>query len=317
MIVPGFCKKKSLSQRNLHAVDDEFVRQCASSVESEDGSRIQCLVAEQLHSQVRIEDNKDVGSSRDKDEDYYLHKRWWKWIDDYVNRKLRHPSDQYAAFAGIIQHFQDLTGSEAVLRLWKRYKPLHLTWSVSKKVYRLSEITRTTTGTRQPSWIWITFPRGQASVNNRTFSNYREVAGKRLVFCADILDVQVQWTETPWTSIPTGRIKLRSRVDSLSLESKGSLHGLVRFLDYDVSTRTSIKVKRKGTIRVITLFSGRLDYLIDGKNVLVEYLVIRPAGAVGNGEYIRIGQTTRYFYCDPDKMDGWQPPGIMMDITLV
>jgi hypothetical protein len=68
-------QEKLLYQRILHAVDEKFVWQCASLVQSENGWPSSCQVVKELDSRLPKEVNQTVGTSKKENQLSYLYTR--------------------------------------------------------------------------------------------------------------------------------------------------------------------------------------------------------------------------------------------------
>jgi hypothetical protein len=315
-------QEKLLSRRIVHTTNEQFVWQCASLVQSEDRCYKQDWRMDSYselglldsHVQEGVEGDAQLKTQEVKS--FFWDMRWWTWVHDYMSRKLSHPSDQYAAFAGAVQLFREMTGDEPVAGLWRRHLPLHLAWKVFQGSMGIDHLP--TRGTRRPSWTWMSYPQDNAvSVHNSEIDQSDLLANRKFI-CAEIIDIQIQWSGKSWTSTPAGSIKIRSRVDWLSSRTGyGDFVDVSWAFDPDIDPSICTEAQRGGAFQVLAL-SARFDELLfKASYVCVEYLIIKPTEDAEVGEFIRIGRARRLYQCDSDDFPSWQTPGTTMDITLV
>jgi hypothetical protein len=312
-------QEKLLSQRILHATGDQYVWQCASRLELEDGFYVaepQLDIPWQYLGLLDSHLPEAKGEiARPSTEREMLNLRWWVWAKDYSERRLSHPGDQYAAFAGVVQLFQDLTGDEPVIGLWKEHLYLHLAWSVKKSW----QVAFPTPGTRRPSWTWMSYPRESIEgPSNISLSDEFERA-RKIIYRAEIQDIQIHWTGRSWTSTPTGTIKIRSLVALFNLIDQFTEDMVYDWIiDPDVDEVTlKEEAKRGGTLHVLALFARNVRTSNNVAWAVAQYMIIKPIAHRENGGYIRIGLVQcEYKYYIDDQLS-WRPPGTMRDIILV
>ncbi|PVI06739.1 HET-domain-containing protein [Periconia macrospinosa] len=214
-------QEKILSHRILHTTQSQLFWQCATQVESEDGT------LDTRHKSCRGWD-RDVLLTHVPDYLFQpeswgtnIRHRWWGWINEYQRRILTNPTDRYAAFAGVTEHYRSLTNDTPIFGLWDRDLHLHLAWHAHLADHR--EPMKPLEERRNPSWTWMTFPHGSVYVTgilNGSFGMTAEERRSELKYRyeAKVLNFDIEWTDRPLVSKPArGTIQLRGLFDRIIL----------------------------------------------------------------------------------------------------
>jgi hypothetical protein len=229
-------QEKFLSRRILHATHGLFIYQCATHIESEDSlahdigrgeywKKWEVLPSHVPEHVVRVVGHKP-GSFRD------IRNRWWGWVPDYARRELTNPKDNYAALAGVIALYRDMTRDEPVLGMWRNDLVLHLGWQTSYDGVRFPSDYKPEE--RRPSWTWMSFPHGTAHPIhvvefeniNRAFTPHE--LSLTIRYKAKVLDINVKWSGRPLVTSPshaTLRLEgLKHRLPKRDYKAGGEFH---------------------------------------------------------------------------------------------
>ncbi|RAR12860.1 Het-C-domain-containing protein [Stemphylium lycopersici] len=204
-------QEKMLSRRILHATSSQFVWQCNTITESEDGmlyepkKRVPGSTLWGHFSRVVPSSQRQVDIRLD---DYEFDRRWWRCVQDYSKRSLRYPSDQYAALAGVVQYHQEISKDSPVVGLWKHHLVVDLAW----KAYRDTREHSTPLlepGERRPSWTWMSFPHGSVGIRcpidwYLLLKDDSRAGNLGIVYQAEVLHTDVKWNGEQLTSDPSG-----------------------------------------------------------------------------------------------------------------
>lgn len=308
-----------LSRRILHATQAQFVWECATCAETEDGilhddgTSIEQYFNLGMHISPRYAKkftNAERGHKWEQD--------WWTAVQDYTRRRLGRPSDRYAAFAGAVRMFQDISNDEPVVGLWRRNLHLHLCWDVSLDTSSFtandeSMARATKIKVRRPSWTWMSYPQNGFMIHgpslnwNRFASCADEAANIRITYQAEIVHVNVHWSGEPLISMPDGAISIWGICNSHSI-AHYSPEQMLLCHHFDVGV--PIDMRLSGNYEKLALVS----YLFNISQIRTIYLLVQPVS--GGAGYIRIGcfdeEKPRYLHSRYD-----QPRGIWKEITLV
>jgi Heterokaryon incompatibility protein (HET) len=85
-----------------------------------------------------------------------LNKFWWRWMENYSKRCFTFPKDRIPAMAGLIQHYQALTGDVPILGLWENSFHQDLLWVRENPPD--DETVSTNELSNIPSWSWLSCP---------------------------------------------------------------------------------------------------------------------------------------------------------------
>ncbi|EUC47822.1 hypothetical protein COCMIDRAFT_89228 [Bipolaris oryzae ATCC 44560] len=318
-------QEQILSRRILHATYSQFVWECNSISEREDGTAYD----EKTHlppekswrarSRGFSQKMRDIGSGGL--DVFEFERNWWHCVADYMKRSLTHTSDQYAALAGIVQFHQDIAGNRPIVGLWERDLALHLAW----KVYhdpREHKITPLKRANCRPSWTWMSFPHGSVTINppidwTQLIFEKPRVGDLGIVYQAKILNTDIKWSGEPLTSDPSGStIKIR---------------GLMRRMRKPKPYRTAMDSRLRldpgvtdeggecGEYDTFALFAYvRSAALINlPPTITTALLVVQAIGPEEEGFYRRIGEHELNGDFDMDGSPDYVPEGVQRDITLI
>lgn len=311
-------QEKVLSQRILHITDTQMVWQCSSITESEDGmfykdqdgySSGDCTWALLDTPNARMPTN----------DDYRHFERYWRWVANYMRRDLSNPSDQYAAFAGIVNHFQRLSDNEPLLGLWREHLHLHLAWHCN--IFHHDVTLLPEHPVRRPSWTWMTFPHNAVRIMPPSAIDYTEPPV--VVYKAELLQTRISWSGEPLTSKPSGTITLSSICDEIkySREDPGPPYRNWSFEgrsftrpNWDPPYRLRATTATEGA--ALTLLA--LNTLRRSEQLLeTSWLIIEATGSLEDCEYMRVGLVEELTKIPGDWVAPYTPHGLWREITLV
>jgi hypothetical protein len=237
-------QEKLLSRRILHATHGLFIYQCATIFETEDNildyKDRNNLLASHIPEHIV---HPAASHNRGHDD---IRRTWWSWMDDFATRRLTKPTDNYAALAGVTALYQELTGDEPVLAMWKRHLVVHLAWAVRVSEDGRDKLTTCSASDRRPSWTWMSYPHGTVlpefykvefddidrAVTPKQLSSYR-------CYKAEVLDIDIRWTGQPLVTPPEyAAIKLHGLKHRLSRKEHEAIPGNVEVsLDVGVAVQ--------------------------------------------------------------------------------
>lgn len=190
-------QEKILSRRILHITDEQMIWQCATEIESEDGMTDTALTTGKTWHPLYSHLPKHPVRSNHR----HFCRLWWSWIDDYTRRALTKSSDKYAAFAGATRLYQEISGDEPIVGLWKRNLVIHLSWRMLA-----TELWKGSIELRVPSWTWMTIPYDNnllvmppAYVEQLSPDDTNEL---EVVYLASVINTRVRWGGEPLVSQP-------------------------------------------------------------------------------------------------------------------
>jgi len=320
-------QEQVLSPRILNITDTQMVWQCATLTESEDG--LYYRDHDQYSSGNCYWDLLDTQNPTMRtDEDYRHFERYWKWAARYMIRNLSYPSDQYAAFAGVTRHYQELSGNEPLIGLWREHLPLHLAWTCRKTV-RDEKVPATVDNitllleyyARRPSWTWMTYPHNAINVQYPGAINLTEPP--IVVYSAEILQTNISWSGEPLTSTPSGTITLRSAYDevqSAPRDPEPPYYGWhyegrkFEHPDWDPPYNLRETVKAGGeALNLVALSTIRRgDELLE-----TSWLIIEPTGHPDGNQYMRVGVIAEITKIPRTWTAPHKPHGSWREIILV
>ncbi|KAF5845956.1 hypothetical protein GGP41_008434 [Bipolaris sorokiniana] len=318
-------QEQILSRRILHATYSQFVWECNSIREREDGTAYDQKTYLPPDKAWRTKDRGFPQKMRDGgngelDVFKFEQRWWWDCVDDYMKRSLTRKSDQYAALAGIVQFHQDISGNRPIVGLWERHLTLHLSW----KVYhdpREHETPPLERADCRPSWTWMSFPHGSVNISP---PDWGELAAEKprvgdlgIVYQAEILNTDIKWSGEPLTSDPSG--------------STINIRGFMRRMRKPKPLRTAMYSRLRldpgvideggecGEYDTFALFAYvRSPVLINlPPTITTAYLVVQAIGPDEKGLYRRIGEHALTEDFDMDSSPDYVPEGVQRDITLV
>jgi hypothetical protein len=159
-------QEKMLSRRILHATYSQFVWECNVVKESEDGmiydQKAYLPPEKAWRTRYREFPKAECGDDVELHA-YEFEGRWWNCVTDYSERSLGRTSDQYAALAGIVQFYQEISNDHPIVGLWRRHLALHLAWEAYHDTHKHTTPLLQPTE-RRPSWTWMSFPHGSVRI---------------------------------------------------------------------------------------------------------------------------------------------------------
>jgi hypothetical protein len=319
-------QERLLSRRVLHATHSQFVWQCGNTMETEDGIVYQDKRLPSgnrwvdLHS--HLPHNPSHGLAGSSYGVYGLDARWWMWVADYAARKLTFSSDQYAAFAGIVQLHRYISSDTPVIGLWRRNLPLHLAWDVYREP-RDHEVSLPEPGTRCPSWTWMSYPHGSVKIRGPNFEWDKLSEGSRagdlgIVYRAEVLGIDVRWSGEPLTSEPCRSSSIRLRAMFVSMAPPPPVRGGVLpplHLDPGLSEQTKGRAEYDMIALVAYVQSAALMNLPPYQTTV--YLIIERTESGDGDQYVRVGRMNLTKDVGLGRGDVYRPEGVLREITLV
>ncbi|EOA91479.1 uncharacterized protein SETTUDRAFT_86814 [Exserohilum turcica Et28A] len=316
-------QEKLLSRRILHAVHSQFVWQCNVITESEDG-----MIHQQKSDSLLgiAQRNSDVFTSKEKSEvsessAYEFDRHWWGCVADYSERTLSVASDQYAALAGIVKHYQEMTGDQPIVGLWERHLIVHLAWEVLRDP-REQTVPLVEPNSRRPSWTWMSFCHGSVKVWATVqwkylLKNESTPWDLGIVYQAQVLNANVKWSGQPLTSDPSGS----------TIRIRGIMRRMLRPKPVRSAVRSPLRLDPGipddgGGSReydTFALFAYVLSPVLINQPpfITTTYLILQATEPEDRGQYMRIGKMvlTEEFHMGGEPE--YVPEGVQRDITLV
>ncbi|KAI0505487.1 HET-domain-containing protein [Xylaria bambusicola] len=175
-------QEQLLSRRMISCMHQSLYWQCLSTYETEPGAIFQ----------VRRED------------------AWRIWMTNYSGRKFSFVRDRLCALAGIVQHYQEMAGGLPVLGLWDFSITRDLLWVRTGTCHDMGQSVK---NLNIPSWSWLSCP---AEI---TFDLWKLTIRSKSVREAirdhtSLIDWEVSWRGTPFTSRPTRDVLLKVATDT-------------------------------------------------------------------------------------------------------
>jgi hypothetical protein len=319
-------QEKMLSRRILHATYSQFVWECNVVKESEDGTIYDQKAYLPLEKawRTRYREFPKAKCGDDVELDVYeFERRWWDCATDYSKRSLGRTSDQYAALAGIVQSYQELSGDRPIVGLWERHLTFHLSWEVLRDDGEQETLLLEPAG-RRPSWTWMSFSHGTVklwpTIQWRYLSKNRSTPESMgIVYQAKILGTDIKWSSQPLTSDPSGStICIRGIMRRMR---KPKPVRTARFSPLRLDPGIIDENGGNGEYETFALFSYGLRAALTNQPPVVTtvYLILQAVGAEDANTYIRIGtmQLTKDFDMGGGLEYMYLPEGVQRDITLV
>ncbi|KAJ6192882.1 heterokaryon incompatibility protein-domain-containing protein [Bipolaris maydis] len=315
-------QEQILSRRILHATYSEFVWECNSIKEREDGTAYDQKTYLPPDKAWRTKNRGFPQKMRDGGngelDGFEFERRWW-WdcVKDYMKRSLTRTSDQYAALAGIVQFHQDISGNRPIVGLWERHLALHLSW----KVFHDPQEHKSPSDRDGPSWTWMSFPHGSVNISPPDWGEFvaekPRVGDLGIVYQAEILNTDIKWSGEPLTSDPSGStINIRGFMRRMRKPKplRAAVYSRLR-LDPGVTDEGG----EAGEYDTFALFAYvRSAVLINlPPTITTAYLVVQAIGPEEEGLYRRIGEHALTVDFDMDGSPDYVPEGVQRDITLV
>ncbi|KAH7317406.1 hypothetical protein BKA65DRAFT_113864 [Rhexocercosporidium sp. MPI-PUGE-AT-0058] len=177
-----------LSPRTVHFTGNQLYWRCHHHIASEDGS----LEAENERRYSAFLGPPYLAGSKTgtliRDHGIYL---WREWVNVYSSRALTYPGDKFAAIAGAISYYNDLTHKILVFGLWESTLLFDLVWYLYVPATRDDGYHRPSNLDIAPSWSWFSV---EGEITTVYSSDYYQVTKTR------ILEWFVEWDGTPYTS---------------------------------------------------------------------------------------------------------------------
>lgn len=319
-------QEQILSRRILHATCSQFVWECNSINEREDGTAYdqKTYLSPEKAWRTRLRgfpQKMRDGGNGERDVFEFEQRWWWDCVNDYMKRSLTRTSDQYAALAGIVQFHQDISRNKPIVGLWERHLALHLAW----KVYHEPREHKTPLLDRadcRPSWTWMSFQHGSVKISppidwTQLVIEKPRVGDLGIVYQAEILNTDIKWSGEPLTSDPSG--------------STINIRGFMRRMRKPKPYRTAVDSRLRldpgvtdeggecGEYDTFALFAYvRSAALINlPPTITTAYLVVQAIGPGEESIYRRIGEHETNGNFDMDGSPDYVPEGVQRDITLV
>ncbi|KAI1508542.1 hypothetical protein Ptr86124_012494 [Pyrenophora tritici-repentis] len=320
-------QEQMLSRRKLHAMDSQFVWECAMFTESEDGILYKQGKNASLNEGQNHRDSRSSYSQKPRNEPnprlgvYDADYRWWRCVEDYSARSLTVRDDRYAALAGIVQFHHEITGDFPVVGLWKRNLAIHLAWVVYHDP-RKHTISPLDAASRWPSWTWMSFQHGSVRISDPVSWPVLRNAGYRegdlgIIYQAHVLHVDVRWSGQPLTSDPRGS----------TIHIRGMMHRRPRPKPIRDGVRSPLHLDPgvaeagdgRGEYDALALFAYVQSATLKNQPpyITMTYLIVKATDSGNKDEYMRIG---RMQLTEPFNMNlrhEYLPEGIQRDIILV
>lgn len=142
-------QEQVLSHRTVHCMRLELHWQCRSSSRTETGIMLDRVAMR--HKVIPLSAQQTPSA---------MNKAWWRWMENYSERKFSYQTDKLLAIAGIVQYYQTAAGDTPILGLWERSLHQDLLWM---KIGRLTDEEAITNHlTNIPSWSWLSCPKNIA-----------------------------------------------------------------------------------------------------------------------------------------------------------
>lgn len=307
-------QEKMLSRRVLHALYSQFVWQCNTITESEDSMIFSQETDLPLHRE-QSGDNFEL-------DDYEFDRHWWKCVEDYSKRTLGRPSDQYAALAGIVRFHQEMSGDRPIVGLWEHHLPIHLGWEVFRDDRDHKSTPLVEPASRRPSWTWMSFRHGSVTIwGMKTWQYFRKnesIPGDQgIVYQAQVLNTDIQWSGEPFTSDPSGcSISIRGIMRRMR-RPKPLRHGIRSPLRLDPGLDD--QSGGSGEYDTLALFAYGLSAGLKNQLPVVTtvYLIVRATEGEEKSTYMRIGSMKLTEDFDMGRGLAYIPEGVQRDITLI
>jgi len=200
-------QEQILSRRILHCMGAELHWQCSTCYETEPGA-----VFDVPHEgRAAVGELRRLGAGAPAAQYEAI---WGDWMAQYSRRKFTFWKDRLPALAGVVQHYQDISGDRPILGMWERSFGHGLLWVRMGNIpgdggsnYDLS----------LPSWSWLACP---AEVAFDIWQSTRRSTPRDIVKDhASIIRWNVTWHRTPFVSAVTAaHLVLRGPAKEILLE---------------------------------------------------------------------------------------------------
>lgn len=123
---------------------------------------------------------------------------------DYSRRQFTFTKDRLPAMAGVIQHYQAITGDVPILGLWEKSFPQDLLWARDMRTSRVEDNYR---NQALPSWTWLSCP---TPIQFDPFKlDYRR-GQETSIHHVKLVEWTVEWTSESLTStVSSTRLQVR------------------------------------------------------------------------------------------------------------
>lgn len=294
-------QEEILSRRILHTTHGLFIWQCATHVESEDAI---------LSSNHSGEWGQTWRPLRSHIPDVSITGRtWWDLVRDFTHRALTKLDDNYAAIAGVIELYREITGDSPVLGLWRNDLILHLAWEAQyqrNSGHIFSPSGGFEAAKRRPSWTWMSYPHGSVdpwphlevtyvskfSTPGNSANEIRRFPPLPrfppvLCYTAEVIDVKIVWEGRPLVSTPaSGVLWLRGLNHTMPVPPEANFTSAQDFV-----LDPGMKYGTGTTYYFFALFANNFPngYAGDGPQVLHTVSLIMEALEPGLNLYRRVG----------------------------
>ncbi|CAE7220483.1 HET domain containing protein pin-c1 [Pyrenophora teres f. teres] len=320
-------QEQVLSRRILHAMDSQFVWECAMFSESEDGilykqGKNAHLNEGQIHQDSRVSySQKPCVETTPRLGVYDTDIRWWRCVEDYSARSLTFGDDRYAALAGIVQFHHEMTGDFPIVGLWKRNLAIHLAWAVYHDP-RKHAISPMDADSRWPSWTWMSFQHGSVRISDPVSWPILRNAGYKegdlgIIYQAHVLHVDVRWSGQPLTSDPRGSTIHIQGMMHRRPRPKPIRHGVRSPLHLDPGVAEPGDGREEYDALALFAYVQSATLKNQPPYITTTYLIVKATDSGDKEEYMRIG---RMQLTEPFNMDlrhKYLPEGTRRDIMLV
>jgi hypothetical protein len=330
-------QERLLSRRVLHATHAQFVWQCATCAETEDGILYDDGKSVSQYYNLGMHLNPPFQKKfSDPARGHRWEPDWWTAVQDYTRRTLGRPSDRYAAFAGAVRLFQEISGDDPFVGLWRENLHLHLCW----RVYKDKDFSEPDNGirarlihpqVRRPSWTWMSYPHNGFNISAPHLDWHAVTARDRMdhairvTYQAQVVHSEIHWTREPLTSTPYGTISIRG-ICAGPWEAHDQVHTEIPHHQWEqrpeVVEEVSLNTAFDIGVPMETRMSGKYEklalvsYLFSKCDLRTIYLFVEPAIGGSGAEYVRIG-CFEEVQCIYPRTEYAQPPGVWKEITLV
>ena len=182
-----------LSRRIVYFAEDQMYWQCNTLCASEDGT-LDFEVSDHQRSEEQPSEHgrslghlKVLGLATPQEQ----FDTWWRWVGEFSTRKLTCISDRLPALAGLIRFYQQNTGDEPIVGLWRTNIMGHLLWMLGDD--GRSE-RRAISGL--PSWSWMSID----AVPICRFIPHGDGMLGRELFSPTLVNSNITWSGEPLTS---------------------------------------------------------------------------------------------------------------------
>jgi hypothetical protein len=120
-----------LSPRLVHFTGQQMYYQFHEGIESEDGT-LKVAGFSSIKSGSTVAEG-NANGMRDLSTPMRAIETWAAWVNEYISRSLSFRSDRMAAIAGLVRHYQNITGDTPLLGLWSSTLWYDLGWYIDDR----------------------------------------------------------------------------------------------------------------------------------------------------------------------------------------